>query len=95
MKGRFIHKVAIFIVAYQAAETLIAAYKRIPAFLKRQSREIYCFDDCSDDNTYYAGLGYKIANNIKNFTLAKNPKNLGYGGNQKKGYRYGIKKNMI
>lgn len=87
------HKIAIFIIAYQAAETLISAYKRIPAFLKRQSKEIYCFDDCSNDNTYYAGLGYKIANKVRNFTLYKNPKNLGYGGNQKKGYRYGIKKN--
>lgn len=85
--------IAIFIIAYQAASTLISAYKRIPENLKRKAREIYCFDDCSDDNTYYAGLGYKHANNIKNFILYKNPKNLGYGGNQKKGYNYALKKN--
>lgn len=85
-------KVAVFIIAYQAAQTLISAYKRIPSSIKRQASEIYCFDDCSDDNTYYAGLGYKLANNIKNFKLYKNPKNLGYGGNQKKGYRYAIQK---
>lgn len=87
-------KVGIFIIAYQAAQTLISAYQRIPSPLKRKAKEIYCFDDCSDDNTYYAGLGYKVANKIKNFVLYKNPKNLGYGGNQKKGYRYAIKKNM-
>lgn len=92
MKGKRKLRVGIFIIAYQAAQTLISAYKRIPATLKRRAKEIYCFDDCSDDNTYYAGLGYKIANNIKNFFLYKNPKNLGYGGNQKKGYRYAIKK---
>lgn len=85
-------KIAVFIIAYQAAQTLISAYKRIPASIKRQASEIYCFDDCSDDNTYYAGLGYKVANNIKNLKLYKNPKNLGYGGNQKKGYRYAIRK---
>jgi len=85
--------IAIFIIAYQAASTLISAYKRIPASLKRKAKEIYCFDDCSDDNTYYAGLGYKHANNIKNFVLYKNPKNLGYGGNQKKGYNYALNKN--
>lgn len=87
-------KVGIFIIAYNAAQTLISAYKRIPATLKHRAKEIYCFDDCSDDNTYYAGLGYKTANKIKNFVLYKNPKNLGYGGNQKKGYRYAIKKNF-
>lgn len=89
-KNKF--KIAVFIIAYQAAQTLISAYKRIPYSIKRQASEIYCFDDCSDDNTYYAGLGYKMVNNIKNFKLYKNPKNLGYGGNQKRGYRYAIQK---
>lgn len=92
MKEKKNLRVAIFIIAYQAAQTLISAYKRIPPIIKRGAKEIYCFDDCSDDNTYYAGLGYKVANNIKNFTLYKNPKNLGYGGNQKKGYKYAINK---
>lgn len=92
VKGRKNLRIGIFIIAYQAAQTLITAYKRVPVALKRRAKEIYCFDDCSDDNTYYAGLGYKVANNVKNFTLYKNPKNLGYGGNQKKGYRYAIKK---
>ena len=76
--------IAVFIIAYRAASTLISAYKRIPTSIKRKAKEIYCFDDCSDDNTYYAGLGYKVANKISNSTLFKNPRNLGYGGNQKK-----------
>lgn len=87
-------KIGVFIIAYRAAQTLISAYQRIPQTLKRKAKEIYCFDDCSDDNTYYAGLGYKVSHKIKNFILYKNPKNLGYGGNQKKGYRYAIKKKM-
>src|SRR5437879_903172 len=87
-------KFGIFIIAYQASQTLISAYKRIPSTLKRKAKEIYCFDDCSYDNTYYTGLGYKMVNNIKNFNLYKNPQNLGYGGNQKKGYSYAIKKGL-
>ena len=87
-------KIGIFIIAFNAAQTLIDAYKRIPSSLKKSAKEIYCFDDCSDDNTYYCGLGYKNAHKIKNFILYKNPRNLGYGGNQKKGYRYAMKKNF-
>ncbi|OGM32363.1 hypothetical protein A3D00_05100 [Candidatus Woesebacteria bacterium RIFCSPHIGHO2_02_FULL_38_9] len=93
MRKRIKPNIAIFIIAYNAAQTLISAYKRIPRQTKIQAKEIYCFDDCSDDNTYYAGLGYKTSHKIKKFNLYKNPKNLGYGGNQKKGYRYAIKKN--
>lgn len=85
-------KVAIFIIAYQAVKTLISCYTRIPKSLKNNAAEIYVFDDCSDDNTYYAGLGYKLQNKIKNLNIYSNKKNKGYGGNQKVGYSYAIKK---
>lgn len=87
-------RIGIFIIAYNAAQTLIDAYRRIPPSLKKSAKEIYCFDDCSDDNTYYSALGYKISHKIKKFNIYKNPKNLGYGGNQKRGYRYAIKRNF-
>lgn len=74
-------------------KTLISAYERIPAWLKKQAAEIYIIDDCSNDNTYYAGLGYKLANNIKNLHVMRNKKNCKYGGNQKRGYRYAIDRN--
>ena len=86
-------KIAIFIISYQAVRTLISAIERIPASLKKKVEEIYVFDDCSDDNTYYAGIGYKHLSNLSNLSVYKNPKNLGYGGNQKRGYEYAIKKN--
>ena len=86
------YKIAIFIPAYKAVKTLDSAIKRIPSTLKNKVAEIYVFDDASDDNTYLAGIGYKYLNNIKNLNIYKNPKNLGYGGNQKKGYNYAIKK---
>ena len=85
-------KVAVFIIAYQAVRTLISCYDRIPARLRKSAAEIYVFDDCSDDNTYYAGLGYKLKNKIKNLNIYRNKKNKGYGGNQKTGYDYAQKK---
>lgn len=85
-------KFAIFIIAYRAVKTLISAIERIPPGIKKNAEEIYVFDDCSDDNTYYAGLGYKYKNKIKKLNIYTNKKNLGYGGNQKVGYDYAISK---
>ena len=85
-------KIAVFIIAYQAVRTLISAIERIPPEIKKKAEEIYVFDDCSDDNTYYAGLGYKYKHNIEKLNVYINKKNLGYGGNQKQGYKYAMKK---
>jgi len=85
-------KVAIFIIAYEAVKTLIKAYERIPDSIKKEAEEIYVFDDASTDNTYLAGVGYKYLHKVKKLNLYRNNKNLGYGGNQKKGYQYAIDK---
>jgi len=85
-------RVGIFIMAYEAVHTLITAYERIPADLKREAAEIYIIDDASEDNTYWAGMGYKLLHNIPNLHVYRNPSNLGYGGNQKKGLRHAIEK---
>ena len=85
-------KIAIFIPAYQAVRTLTSAIERIPPEIKKMVSEIYVFDDASNDNTYYAGLGYKYKNNVKKLNIYLNKKNLGYGGNQKQGYKYAMKK---
>src|SRR5438445_10793674 len=82
----------IFILAYEVARTLIAAYERIPAQLKKEAAEIYILDDGSNDNTFWAGMGYKLLHNIPNLNVYRNPRNLGYGGNQKKGLRHAIEK---
>ncbi len=84
-------RIGIFIIAYEAVRTLIVAYERIPAQLKKEA-EIYVIDDASDDNTYLAGMGYKLQHNIQNLNVYRNPRNFGYGGNQKKGLRHAIEK---
>ena len=86
------NRVGIFIMAYEAVRTLIAAYERIPAPLKKEAAEIYIIDDASEDNTFWAGTGYKLLHNIPNLNVYRNPRNLGYGGNQKKGLRHAIEK---
>jgi glycosyltransferase involved in cell wall biosynthesis len=84
------NRVGIFILAYEVARTLIAAYERIPAQLRKEAAEIYILDDASNDNTFSAGMGYKLLHNIQNLNVYRNPRNLGYGGNQKKGMRHAI-----
>jgi glycosyltransferase involved in cell wall biosynthesis len=87
-------KIGIFIIAYQAVRTLITAYERIPQSIKDAASEIYVIDDCSNDNTYYAGLGYKHEYKIDKLKIFRNQTNLRYGGNQKKGYEYAIERGL-
>jgi glycosyltransferase involved in cell wall biosynthesis len=86
------HRIGIFIMAYEAVRTLTAAYERIPLELKKEAAEIYIIDDASNDNTFWAGMGYKLLHNISNLNVYRNPYNLGYGGNQKRGLRHAIEK---
>lgn len=85
-------KFAVFIIAYNASHTIIDVYKRIPEDVKTKAEEIYVIDDCSQDPTYEKILDYKKRNGLKKLKIFRNKFNLGYGGNQKKGYDYAIKK---
>lgn len=83
-------RIAIFVIAYDAVETLGKTIDRIPAEVLDKVEEIFVIDDCSQDNTYYAALGYKQERGISKLRVFRNPVNLRYGGNQKAGYRYAI-----
>ena len=52
-------KIAIFIVAYNAAETLIKVIERIPEEIMDIIAEIFVFDDHSTDETFSTGTEYK------------------------------------
>ena len=54
--------------------------------------EIAVFDDASQDATYELAMGLKAFASSPKLQVLSNPKNLGYGGNQKAGYRYFIEK---
>jgi len=85
-------KIAIFIPAYHHVKTLPSVIDRIPKEVMKKISEIYVIDDASSDNTYLLAKGYKIDRGIKKLSVYKNEENKGYGGNQKRGYKYAIKK---
>jgi len=83
-------RIGIFIIAYNAVHHLNKTIARIPPEIYEAVEEIFVIDDCSQDNSYYAALGYKAEFDIKKLTVHRNKKNQGYGGNQKVGYQYAI-----
>lgn len=87
-------RIGILIVAYNAVNTLGATIGRIPPDVMERIEEIFVFDDHSSDKTYESVLEYKRTKGLKKLQIFRNEKNLRYGGNQKKGYRYAIDKGL-
>ena len=83
-------RIMVHIVAYNAASTLSKVLDRIPNDLRAKLTEVCVFDDASKDATYLVGEGYRSTRDMPNLRVFRNPNNLGYGGNQKVGYRYAI-----
>jgi glycosyltransferase involved in cell wall biosynthesis len=88
-----VERIGVLVVAYNAASTLREVLDRIPArFRKRVSHVLVC-DDASQDNTYDIGLEYQARSELP-ITVIRHPRNLGYGGNQKAGYRWAIENGL-
>jgi 2-polyprenyl-3-methyl-5-hydroxy-6-metoxy-1,4-benzoquinol methylase len=85
-------RIGILVVAYNALTTLSAVLKRIPKEVWERIEEVAVFDDASKDETYELAVGYKAVFGADKLTIFKNEENLGYGGNQKRGYEYFINK---
>ena len=85
-------RVGVFIVTYNAVTTLAKVLKRIPRIVWQNVEEIVVFDDASQDATYELAVGFKTIAGDDKLQVLKHEKNLGYGGNQKAGYRYFIEK---
>src|SRR3546814_60555 len=83
-------KIGILVVAYNAASTLAQVLDRIPDEMHDSIHEILVGDDHSQDSTYLVGLGYQQQKDHLPITVVRHAENLGYGGNQKWGYRYAI-----
>lgn len=83
-------KLLIFIVAYEADETILSVLKRIPTNLPG-STEVLIIDDASTDETFEKSHKF-VCNeyNVYPVKVLKNPNNQGYGGNQKLGFQYAI-----
>ena len=81
-------RIGILVVTYNAAGTLLPVLKRITPNVWRNVEEVVVFDDASRDATYEVAVGLKALRDLPKLTVVKHAKNLGYGGNQKAGYRY-------
>ena len=77
-------------VAYNAVSTLASVLDRIPRDFRSQIAEILVCDDASGDATHLVALGYKQLAPELPITVIRHSQNLGYGGNQKAGYRLAI-----
>jgi 2-polyprenyl-3-methyl-5-hydroxy-6-metoxy-1,4-benzoquinol methylase len=85
-------RIGILVVAYNAVTTIGTVLKRIPPDVWQNVEEVVVFDDASRDHTYELALGLKMLSGLDKLTVIKNDQNLGYGGNQKLGYKYFIDK---
>ncbi len=83
-------RIGIFIVAYNALTTLSNVLKRITPDVWQNVEQVVVFDDASQDATYELAVGIQTMTNLPKLRVLKHTRNLGYGGNQKAGYRYFI-----
>jgi 2-polyprenyl-3-methyl-5-hydroxy-6-metoxy-1,4-benzoquinol methylase len=85
-------RIGILIVTFNAVTTLTKVLKRITPNVWKNVEEIAVFDDASQDATYELAMGLKTLRQLEKLQVLSNSKNLGYGGNQKAGYRYFMEK---
>jgi glycosyltransferase involved in cell wall biosynthesis len=83
-------RIGILIVAYNALTTLSKVLRRITPEVWRNVEQVVVFDDASKDETYELAVGIQTMADLPKLRVLKNQQNLGYGGNQKAGYRYFI-----
>ncbi len=83
-------RVLVFIVAYHAETTIAKVLERIPP-LEQYEVEVLIIDDGSTDKTFAISDAIRRDKKIRHpLVVLRNPKNQGYGGNQKIGYHYAI-----
>ncbi|HEX5586100.1 MAG TPA: glycosyltransferase [Acidimicrobiia bacterium] len=83
-------RIGVLVVARNAASTLAPVLDRIPADFRPRIDRVLVGDDASQDSTYLVGLGYQEVTPDLRIEIVRHPRDLGYGGNQKWGYRYAL-----
>src|ERR1700732_1434892 len=87
-------RVLIFIVAYNAERTIREVVLRIPVTLQDTYEvDVLIIDDSSADATFEQGHAVSREPSLPfPIVVLFNPRNQGYGGNQKLGYHYAMKR---
>ncbi len=81
-------RIGILVVAYNAVSTLGEVLDRIPGHFLDSIDVVLVSDDHSTDRTYEAALEYHRRHDAFPLAVVRQRRNLGYGGNQKFGYRW-------
>ena len=85
-------RLLVFVIAYQAEETLTSVLERIPrSIFIDYDCQVLVVDDASSDRTAEIGRAYRAAHPEIPITVQRNEFNQGYGGNQKVGYAFAIR----
>jgi glycosyltransferase involved in cell wall biosynthesis len=87
-------KIGVLVVAYNAADTLSRTLDRIPEDFRPRISEIIIADDGSRDETFTVGADWANSHPAIKTTVQRRTKNLGYGGNQKAGYKLAIERGL-
>lgn len=87
-------RVLVFIVAYNAEKTIREVIFRIPTqLLNTYAVDVLVIDDSSRDATFEKGHSVSKDPDLPfPITVLFNPRNQGYGGNQKLGYHYALQR---
>jgi glycosyltransferase involved in cell wall biosynthesis len=86
-------RIGVLVVAFNAQSTLTTVLDRLPAGFRKRVAAVLVADDASSDDTYTVGLSYQSTTDLP-LTVFRQPVNLGYGGNQKWGYRWAIENEL-
>jgi glycosyltransferase involved in cell wall biosynthesis len=92
--GAGMARIGILVVAYNAESTLESVLERIPPGIMAKVEEIFVFDDASPDRTYEVGKALQQHTAKGKLSIFRNPVNLMYGGNQRRGYQYAIERGL-
>ena len=83
-------RVAVLVVAYEASATIADVLARIPATVDGDPPLVLVADDASTDETAEIARAEATRRADAHWTVVQHPRNLGYGGNQKTGYRWAL-----
>lgn len=87
-------RIGILVVAYNAAATLATVLDRIPEDFRSSIAMVLVGDDHSQDHTHLVAVGYQQLSADMPLRVHRHERNLGYGGNQKWGYREAIEEDL-
>lgn len=85
-------RVALLVVTYNAERLVESVLRRVPEEIARGFAEVILIDDSSVDGTFEVARRLGGEMDAAPFNVYRTPFNRGYGGNQKLGYLYCVRK---